>query len=98
MGEYPTLDYARKMLFRRQELDFGQRLICEFRLGQRERFWRDGFKLIPKAALLPNRRDRVYMLAEMKAALGPDGKVANTRIQPPRAVRHRHARRSKARG
>jgi hypothetical protein len=99
VGEYPTLDFATKMLFRRQELDFGQRLICKFRLGQRERFWRDGFKLIPKAALLPNRRDRVYKLAErVKAALGPDGKVANTRIQPPRAVRHRHARRSRAGG
>lgn len=96
VGEYPTLDFATKMLFRRRELDFGQRLICKFRLGDRARFWRDGFKLIPKDALFPNDRDRVYKLAEkVTAALGPDDKGANARIQPPRTTRRSiHGRRS----
>jgi hypothetical protein len=65
VGEYPTISFKTKAEYDRNEFDFGQRLLCKFRLGRRTSFWTKDFPMISKRALYPNARmDRLHRLAQ----------------------------------
>lgn len=57
VGEFPTIGYVEKMEYEREEMDFGRRLICKFRLPNKESFWDEDFTQIPDHYLFPNDRD-----------------------------------------
>jgi hypothetical protein len=71
VGEYPTISFKTKAEYHRNEFDFGQRLLCKFRLGRKASFWTKDFPMISERALYPAaRRDRMNRLAQsVKAQL-----------------------------
>lgn len=71
LGEYPTISFKTKAEYDRNEFDFGQRLLCKFRLGRKASFWTKDFPMISQRALYPDARmDRLNRLAQaIKAQL-----------------------------
>lgn len=65
VGEYPTISFKAKLEYDRNEFDFGQRLLCKFRLGPRASFWTKEFPMIPERALYPDgHSDQLNLLAQ----------------------------------
>jgi FRG domain len=71
LGEYPTISFKTKAEYDRNEFDFGQRLLCKFRLGRKTAFWTKDFPVISQRALYPDALvDRLNRLAQsIKAQL-----------------------------
>lgn len=57
IGDFPTIGYREKLEYERGEVDFAQRLICKFRLLDKQHFWDDDFQAIPARYLYPDERD-----------------------------------------
>jgi hypothetical protein len=68
-GEYPTIGYREKLEYERTECDFGRRLICKFKLGDKSRFWDDDFHVIPRSFLYPEGDEFLALAEELKTRL-----------------------------
>ena len=62
-GEFPTIGYIEKAEYSRGEMDFARRLICKFRIADRNSFWDEDFKPIPETYLCPDDRDEMVEIA-----------------------------------
>lgn len=72
VGEFPTIGYLEKAEYSREEMDFGRRLICKFRLSKNELFWSSEFPAIPDHYLYPNDGDELLIIAnQIKNQLQP---------------------------
>lgn len=61
-GEFPTIGYIEKAEYSREEMDFARRLICKFRINNRDSFWDSDFTPIPRDYLYPDERDEMVKI------------------------------------
>jgi hypothetical protein len=69
IGEYPTIGYREKLEYEREEVDFGRRLICKFRLVKKGRFWDKDFRVIPRSYLFPENDEFIQLTENLKTRL-----------------------------
>lgn len=70
-GEFPTIGYIEKGEYSREEMDFGRRLICKFRLPKKELFWDDDFPTIPNSYLYPIEDELLEITNRIRHLLPP---------------------------
>lgn len=71
LGHYPELTTAdEKQRYALYEVDFARRLLCKFKIEDRDTFWGDDFSPVNEGALFPNDHDPLFELAQnLKSSL-----------------------------